>query len=415
MDGMLDRQSEDVRPTAQSVPAENGDPFCNRTPEHTTIRVALAHDWLVGMRGGEKVLERLAQTYGPTDLYTMVHKSAIRHADAIEACTIHTGQLQNWPGGSGRLRRWYLPLYPRIVDSIQLPADCFDILISTSSAFIKSLKPPVGRNGKPIPHLCYCHTPARYLWDQQADYAGSSVKSRMRSAGLSASSAWLREYDKRTASRVTHFLANSKHTARRIKRAYGRESTVVHPPVDVGYYDVDSQLDRRDFYLVVSALEPYKRVDLAIEAAKQAGLRLVIAGDGSERDRLRALAAGGRGEIMFVGLKSLQDIRELYQRARALLFPGQEDFGIVPVEAMACGCPIIAYNIGGSEDWMGDGCGITFESQTSDSIQSAIQEFDKGTWDANTIRTNALRFHPERFDEAMRTQVEQVMKAQISR
>lgn len=372
-------------------------------------RIALAHDWLVGMRGGERVLDRLAQLFGPTDLYTMVHDRTQSHTPAIDACTIHTSSMQRWPGGAGHLRRWYLPLYPRAVESLRIAAHRFDLLISTSSALIKSIQPPTHGEGRTIPHLCYCHTPPRYLWEQRDDYAGRNLTGRMRTAGLIASGARLREYDRKTASRITRFIANSAHTAKRIKRIYNRDAEVIHPPVDVDFFTWDPSVERESFFLVVSALEPYKRIDLAVIAAIQSGIQLKIAGGGSQLAILKRLS-GNASNIEFLGPKNQSDLRDLYRSARALVFPGMEDFGIVPAEAMACGCPVIAFNQGGSEDWMAPGCGLTFDQQTPDALNRAIHRFEsESTSDAEKCRTNALRFAPQNFDREISEIVNRIM------
>lgn len=379
------------------------------TRAESGYHIALAHDWLVGMRGGERVLDRLARLFGPTDLYTMVHDRTLSHTPAIDACTIHTSFMQRWPSGAGHLRRWYLPLYPRAVETLRIPPRRFDLLISTSSALIKSIKPPVDADGRTIPHLCYCHTPPRYLWDQRDDYAGRNLTGKLRIAGLIASGARLREYDRRTSSRITAFIANSTHTAKRIKRVYHRDAEVVHPPVDVEFFTGDPSVKRESFFLVVSALEPYKRIDLAVIAAIQAGVQLRIAGGGSQFANLKHLA-GNAQNIEFLGPKNQTDLRNLYRRARALLFPGMEDFGIVPVEAMACGCPVVAFDQGGSEDWMADGCGLTFDQQSSDALNHAIHRFkNELTSDAEKCRTNALRFASQKFDNEISEIVRRVV------
>jgi len=362
------------------------------------------------MRGGEQVLDRLARAFGPTDLYTMVHDRSLEHSPAIEACRIHTSILQRWPGGARRFRRWYLPFYPRAIESLRIPDERYDLLISTSSALIKSIRPPRGPDGRAVPHLCYCHTPPRYLWDQVGDYAGRDLKGRLRSTGLSASRMRLRVYDRQTAARVTRFIANSRHTARRIEKAYGREAVVIHPPVDVDFYTPDeSGRTREDFYLVVSALEPYKRVDLAVEAAERAGRRLVIAGGGSNEAVLRQRARTSMN-IEFLGPQPPNVLRDLYRRARALLFPGREDFGIVPIEAMACGCPVIAYAYGGAEDWMRDRCGVTFTLQNAEALGEVIRAFEADpAIDPHRCRANAARFHPDRFDAEFSEVLDQVL------
>ncbi len=364
------------------------------------LNIALAHDWLVGMRGGENVLDRIARITGPTDLYTMLHDRNITHSPAIESCRIHTSSLQNWPGAVTNMRRWYLPAYPRAVESLTIPDNKYDLLISTSSAVIKSIKPPLGKNGKPIPHICYCHTPARYLWEQTHEYDGSGFSATLRGLGLKMLGPSLRKFDQRTSENITTFIANSTHTAKRIERAYNRSALVIHPPVDVDFYTIDSQVKREPCYLVVSALEPYKRVDLAVRAAVETGIKLKIAGTGSEMTRLKKLARG-KSTIKFLGLQNSRQLRTLYRNAKALLFPGMEDFGIVPVEALACGCPVIAYHQGGAQDWWAPGCGLLFKQQTVENLTSALTEFDHHPADyqnPKTCRNQSTNFSSKKFN-----------------
>lgn len=371
-------------------------------------RIALAHDWLVGMRGGERVLDRLAVLFGPTDLYLMVHDPSRRYTPALDACTIHTSSLQRWPGASGGLRRWYLPLYPRAVESLRVEPR-FDMLISTSSAMIKAIQPPRLDDGADrAPHLCYCHCPARYLWSLAEDYSTGGATGRLRGAGLSLLGRRLRQYDRATCDRVDLFLANSTHTSRAIQTCYGRESVVVHPPVDTAYFTVDHGVVRGEHFLIISALEPYKRVDLAIEAANALRLPLRIGGSGSQLRRLRRLAGP---TVTFLGALEREQTRAEYRAARALLFPGIEDFGIVPVEAMACGCPVVALERGGAEDWMADGVGVRFEKQTAAALADAMRRLDALTIDASACRTNALRFAVDRFDAAIQRVVSQLLGA----
>lgn len=365
-------------------------------------RIALAHDWLVGMRGGERVLDRLATLFGPTDLFLMVHDASRRYTPALDACIIHTSSLQRWPGAAGRLRRWYLPLYPRAVESLRLEPH-FDLLISTSSAMIKAIMPPMRRDGRGrAPHLCYCHCPARYLWSLTEEYGSGGWAGHLRRAGFGVFGNRLRRYDRETCDRVDTFLANSAHTARAIESCYGREATVVHPPVDTGFFTPGPSIGRGEHFLVISALEPYKRIDLAIHAANALRVPLRIGGDGSQDGFLRRLAGP---TVTFLGPLDNQQTRDEYRTARALLFPGIEDFGIVPVEAMACGCPIIALHRGGAEDWMTDRVGVRFEQQSAAALCEAMRQFESTAIDADACRRNALRFDVPTFDAAMQRQV----------
>jgi glycosyltransferase involved in cell wall biosynthesis len=360
--------------------------------------IHLAHDWLVGLRGGERVLDRLARLYGPTVIYTLVDDG--RHlTEAISRCEIVTSPLRRFPGAPGRLRRWYLPLMPWAVERLRVRDDC-GLLISTSSAVMKAIRPP--REGS-VPHICYCHSPARYIWGQESDYAHGSL-GRVRAAGLRIFRKRFQEWDRRTSDRVTKFIANSAHTARKIGEFYGRDAEVIYPPVRTEFFTIDESVPRDDFYLVVSALEPYKRVDLAIEAANRAGFRLRIAGSGTQAKSLRRRA--GR-TVEMLGRVDDATLRDLYRRARALLHSQQEDFGIIAVEAQASGCPVIAYASGGAVETVRHETGGFFERQNVEALLDAIREFEGRTIDPRACRANAERFAEAGFDR----QIEAVVSA----
>jgi glycosyltransferase involved in cell wall biosynthesis len=344
------------------------------------------------------VLARLATLLEATDLYTIEHDPFFTHAPGIEALEIHTSSLQRLPGASTFALRAYLPFYPWAVGSLKVEPR-FDLLLSTSSSMIKAIRAPEDENGKRIPHICYCHNPPRYLWtmsDQYAVGAGGLI----RRAGLALTRPALRRYDRKTCNRVDRFIANSTYTARRIKECYNRESDVVFPPVDVDFFTPDSSVKRGDHYLVASALEPYKRIDLAIHAIQASGTHLRIAGTGSQ---FRYLCSTTAGRTTFLGQLDRESLRNEFRSARALLFPGIEDFGIAPVEALACGCPVIARNAGGALDWMTPECGLTFNEATPESLGEAIVEFERriDSFDPAMCRKNALRFAPGVFDSAI--------------
>jgi glycosyltransferase involved in cell wall biosynthesis len=360
-------------------------------------RVVLAHDWLVGMRGGERVLDRLARLFGPTTIYTLVADGRPLSA-AIDACRVVTSPLQRLPGAADRARRWMLPLMPWAVE--RLDVEPCDLLISTSSAVMKSIRPPRG-----APHLCYCHSPARYLWEQGADYnvgAGGSL----RGLGLRLFGGRLRAWDRATLDRVDRFLANSRHTAGRIERCYGRSAAVVYPPVRTGFFNRDPSVPREDWLLVVSALEPYKRTDLVIDAANRVGLPLVVAGSGSQ---FKALARLAGSTVRMVGRVSDEQLLDLYRRARALIFPQVEDFGIIPVEAQATGCPVIAFTGGGALETVTPRCGILFHEQSANAIIEAISALGTASIDPAACRANAERFSEAAFDRAILTHVNDIL------
>jgi glycosyltransferase involved in cell wall biosynthesis len=361
------------------------------------LRVALAHDWLVGLRGGERVLDRLARLLGPCDLYTLVTDGRAL-SEAIDACRAVPSPLQRLPGAAGRLRRWYLPLYPWAVERLRV-RPC-DLLVSTSSAVMKSIRPPPGAR-----HLCYCHTPARYIWEQGVDYGGGWIGG-LRTAGLALARRRFQRWDRRTAVRVDGFIANSAHTAARIRRCFGREAQVVYPPVRTEFFTPGTAAAREEFFLVVAALEPYKRTELVIDAAIRLGVPLKIAGGGSQLPRLRRLARPG---VELLGRVSDEGLRDLYRRARALVFPQVEDFGIVPVEAQACGCPVIAYRAGGALETVSEHTGVFFDRQEAGLIAQAMRELDHRSISEEACREQASRFSEEAFDAAMIRQITQWM------
>jgi glycosyltransferase involved in cell wall biosynthesis len=355
----------------------------------TNARIALAHDWLVGLRGGEMVLDRLAGLTGPTRLYTLVADGRPL-SEAIDACEVVTSPLQRLPAAAGGARRHYLPLMPWAVGRFRV--EPCDLLVSTSSAVMKSIRPPAG-----TPHLCYCHSPARYIWEQSADY-GVGSGGGVRGLGLRLVRGPFKRWDARTASRVTRFIANSAHTRDRIRRCFDRDADVVYPPVRTSYFTPDGDGPREPWLLVVSALEPYKRVDLVIDAARRGGWSLKVAGTGSQLETLQQRAGDG---VELLGRVDDETLRELYRHARALVFPQQEDFGIVAVEAQAAGCPVVAFDAGGACETVTASTGLFFTEQTEEAIDDAVRRLDEHAFEASACRDNAERFSEASFDAAM--------------
>lgn len=373
------------------------------------LRIALAHDWLCGYRGGEAVLDRIARIlieyHDCAGLWVMVDDGRPL-SPAIDSLRRTTSFLQRLPGGATTLRRWLLPLYPAAVADLSRSLlrahheQPIDLLISTSSAAIKGLRPPPS-----VPHLCYCHAPARYIWSLRDEYRDSGVSARgiarlrnlCRNTGLALTAPMLRCWDARTALRVDHFLANSGHTQSEIKRCYGLDSQVVFPPVRTEYFTPRPDLARDSFWLVAGALEPYKRVDLAIAAANVSGHALIIAGDGSSR---RSLQKQAGPSVRFLGRVDDAALRELYQTAGLLLFPQVEDFGIVAAEAQACGLPVVARDRGGALDTVIPGVtGALFHEPTAESLLQAVASAPPNA--AGACRINAVRFSESAFDAAI--------------
>jgi len=325
---------------------------------------------------------------------------------AIDALPRRASWLSGLPGGGG-LRRWLLPLYPTAVAQLghalarlhrRRP---IDLVVSSSSAAIKGLAAPPG-----VAHLCYCHSPARYLWDARSEYGDGSAGGRLRAAGLALAGPALRAWDRATADRVDAFYANSAHVARRIEACYGRSAAVVHPPVRTGYFTPDPDRRRGTHWLVVGAIEPYKRTAAAMEAARLAGVELRVVGDGSQRRRLEAAAWPG---VRFLGRLDDADLREQMRSAAVLLFPQVEDFGIVAAEAQACGLPVAATAAGGALDIVRDGVTGALCDGSPGALAAAA---DRATrCDPRACAANALRFTESAFDEAMAAAIDAALRA----
>ncbi|MFQ5600674.1 MAG: glycosyltransferase [Candidatus Krumholzibacteriia bacterium] len=359
--------------------------------ELPAVRVALVHDWLTGMRGGEKCLEVLCELFPCADLFTLLHNPRSVSA-AIEDRHIVTSFIQKLPGAPTGYRR-YLPLFPLAAESFDLRG--YDLVISTSHCVAKGVRPPTGAL-----HLCYCFTPMRYVWDQFDAYFGPGRAGLLTRAAAHLVRRPLQSWDVRTADRVHHFIADSETVRDRIRQHYGRDSEVVFPPVDCDAFAPDPGAPD-DYFLVVSAFAGYKRVDVAIEAARLAEVRLIVVGQGPDLERLRRQAHGARVE--FRGWQSPADLARLYARCRALLFPGEEDFGITPLEVTASGRPVIALAAGGALETVVPGkTGILVPSASAAAWARILREFGDDSFDARTLVEHARRFDRPRFASQMR-------------
>lgn len=359
------------------------------------------------MRGGEKVLAAIGEMLPDADIFT--HAFGKGMMEEVRGAR-YEGTRGSWKGHRvtesfiarlpfGRKHpQAYLPLMPVATRALNL--DGYDLIVSSESGPIKGIRKPDGAR-----HVCYCHTPMRYLWDMYDEY--------YRSAGLGgkiamkAFTARLRREDLKSAESVDEFVANSAFVAARIKRIYGRDSIVVHPPVDVEFFAgkqpvaLPAGVEPKSYYLYAGELRDYKRPDLAVEACLRMGRKLVVVGNGKMRDRL-AKRIGGSGGIVFLGRVSDEELRSVFTCARALLFPGIEDFGIVPVEAQAVGVPVIACNKGGALETVVDGdTGFFFEEGSVSALCSAIERFESRSWSSEICRKNARRFSVEAFKSKM--------------
>jgi len=350
------------------------------------MKVALVHYWLVGMRGGEKVLEALCRMFPEADIFTHVcDRESI--SGELKRHRISTTAVQRLPFAR-RLYRTYLPFMPMALEELDLSG--YDLVISSEAGPAKGVLAPLG-----APHLCYCHSPMRYVWDQYHVYRADAGKAAQLAMPILAHR--LRQWDVTSAARVDRFVANSNHVAARIQRYYRRDSDVVHPPVTVGQFAPVARAERGSFYLWAGELVSYKRPDIAIAAFNRLGLPLVVIG-GPDKSRT-TLARSAKSNVTFLGKASFEVLRDHLARCKALVFPGEEDFGIVPVEAMASGRPVIAYGRGGILDTVVNGeTGLLFEDQSVDGLIDAVERFEaSGLADVDPGRLVA---HAARFDEA---------------
>ena len=342
------------------------------------------------MRGGEKVLLSLARLFPDAPIFTLLHVPG-SVAPELEARQIRTSFVQRLPGVATHYRH-YLPLFPAAAESFDLRG--FDLVLSSSHCAAKGVRPAAGAL-----HLCYCHTPMRYVWDRYDDYFGPGRVSPLARLLIRPLATRLRAWDARTASRVDHFAANSAYVAGRIARYYGRDSTVVPPPVDTDFFTPGD--DRPgDYDLVVSALAPYKRLELVLDAYRGTGRAVRIVGTGPEEGRLRARAPS---EATFLGHVRDAELREEYRGCRAVLMPGVEDAGIVPLEGMACGRPAVVFGQGGGAETVEHGrTGIVFHEATANALRAAVATLETARFDRLALRARAEAHRREAFEDRIR-------------
>lgn len=363
-------------------------------------RVAIVHDWLTIPGGSEQVVLELIEMFPRAELFTTVYDPEPWPA-LLRERPVHTSFLNRIPGAVKNYPK-LLPLMTRAFRSFDLSG--FDLVLSSSHACAKNVRAPAGSL-----HVCYCHTPMRYAWDEEF-MRGEDV-GRLTRLLLPPLLGWLRRQDLAGASGPDVFVANSRHVAGRIARYYGRSAEVVHPPIDVEHF-LGLERAQEDFYLVFGRVVPYKRVDLAVSACERVGRVLKVAGDGRAMDGLRA-QAGDQTVILGKVSESERDV--LLEGARALLFPGEEDFGIVPVEAQASGVPVIAYGTGGAEESVIDGrTGVLFGEQSTEGLARAIERFEGLEFDDDDLRANARRFGRERFRREMAVVIDHSDRARRS-
>ena len=357
-------------------------------------KLAIAHEWLAVRAGSEKTFEAMAQAYPDADLYALTWDRDA-HFD-FSGRSVTTTLLDRWPALRDR-RELALPLMSLAWKLIDVKSE-YDQVLTSSHAFVRSFPP-----ARSATHFCYCHTPLRYAWVPDVD-----ERTQRRIPGKSVAFAALREWDRRTAKTVDYFAANSTAVRDRIHECYGRESEVIHPPVDTVFYDLAERPVERTRALAVSRFVPYKSVALAIEACAAAGVPLTVAGRGPEEQALRSLAAERNADVRFEISPSDQRLRDLYRSTTVLVFPANEDFGIIPVEAQACGAPVVALDVGGARDTVKQGeTGLRVSRQEVRSFADAIAQVSAAPPAASTCRLNAERFSAQRFVDELRAWVGQ--------
>jgi len=364
------------------------------------MKTALVHDWLTGMRGGEKVLELLCELLPGSDLYTLFYLPG-RLTPRIEEHPIITSWLNRLPG----IRHYYrylLPLMPSAAQGLKLRG--YDLVVAVSHCVA---------HGVDVAHdvrfVCYCLTPMRYIWDVEGTYLAGRFRRDLRYRLLRRLGAGFRHWDRKASQRVTEYVTTSRAVQDRVKRYYGRDAAIIHPPVDTDFFRPRAE-PPGDFYLWVGALAPYKRIDLALKAFGRLGSRLVVIGDGQDLSWARRTATPN---VEFLGHQSNDVLRRYYASCRALIFPGEEDFGIVPIEAQACGRPVIAYGKGGILDTVvpleGDGSaasptGVLFTEPTVEGLTGAVRRFEqcRDRFDPDAIRAHTLPFSRPRCKAALK-------------
>jgi glycosyltransferase involved in cell wall biosynthesis len=351
------------------------------------MRVALVHDWLTGMRGGEYVLEAIADLFPDAEIFTLV-SFADKISDVLGRHRIHTSFLQRMPDVERRYRH-FLPLMPKAIESFDLAG--FDLVLSSSHCVAKGVPKP-----DEAVHVSYVHAPMRYMWDRYDEYFGRDKTSLPVRLAAAAVRPYLQHWDVRSSrpGQVDAFAANSRFIAARMRELYGRDARVIYPFADLSRFK--GPRNPGDAYLMVGAFAPYKRVDLAIEAFNRLKLPLWIVGSGQDEDKLRAIAGP---TVRFLGAVGNDEITKLYSQCRAFVFPGKEDFGITPLEALASGAPVIAFGEGGASETVTDATGVFFREQTVDALSEAVLKIERGAVrpPEAACRARATEFSRARF------------------
>lgn len=366
------------------------------------IKTAIVHDWLTTYGGGERVVEVFARLFPDAPLYTTIYdKKSLGHLFPPER--VRTSYMQKIPGVTRHYKKM-LRLMPRAFEEFDLSG--YDLVLSSSSSCAKGVL-----TGANCTHISYIHSPMRYAWDLYPEYL--SQASPLVRWGMRRQMPGIRQWDALTGNRVDEFLANSREVAARIEKVYRRKAAVLHPPIETDFYTPSPAGRGGDYYLVLSRFIPYKRIDLAIKACNRLGRKLVIIGSGPQEKELRKLAGP---TVTFTGFISNEDVLEYYRNCRAFLFPGFEDFGMTPVEAQACGRPIVAFGEGGALDSVLPGkTGVFFPRQTVESLMEGMEELESRSWDGESIRRHAERFSASSFEDKLMKFIDITLKEKNKR
>ena len=360
-------------------------------------KIAIAHDWLTNMGGAEKVVINFKQIYEEAPIYTISYNEN-NLDNELKNIDVRTSFIQKFPKGNVK-HQMYLPFMPTAWE--QFDFNEYDVVLSSSSSCAKGII-----TSPDTTHICYCHSPMRYAWEFYNEYMEREKMGKLKKKLIRYIMNYIRIWDRTSADRVDYYIANSKNVAKRIYKHYGIEADVIHPPVKGSYFNI-SDIDE-DYFLMVSRLVPYKRVDLAVEVFNELGLPLVVIGGGSQLEYLKSIA---KPNVKILGRQPDEVIKEHYAKCRAFIFPGEEDFGITPLEAQASGRPVIAYGKGGALETVVDGkTGIFFEEQTVESLKNAVSKFETMEWNKEEIRKHALKFDEEIFKAKIKAYVEEKSK-----
>lgn len=372
------------------------------TENQKNLKVAIVHEWFASYAGSERVVEQILKIYPDADLYALVDFLPDDKRGFIGGRKAKTTFIQYLPLSRSHFRH-YLPLFPMAVEMRNLSA--YDLVISSSHCVAKGVRP---RDGQV--HVCYCHSPVRYAWDMQEEYLSTTGQGRgLKGSLIRYFLGRLRQWDLKTAPWVTSYVANSNFIASRISRFYDRESKVIHPPVAT--QDFEACAEKEDFYLAASRMVPYKKLPVIAEAfAKMPDRKLVIIGAGTEAPKVEEIASKAPN-IEYLGYQPFSVLKEKMQKARAFVFAAQEDFGIMPVEALACGTPVIAYGKGGALDSITSETGVFFDEQTPESIMEAVEEFEKRKEEINPVacRKQAEKFSEDLFRARLKDHIEETL------